>query len=206
MTDDPLLTKDELAFIHKVQQEPLRTPHLAMPSFRIDGGTSANAALSRLATQAKLTLEADFNGQRISFPLHLIEDEFHALHLELGAPGIFEDGAVSRSWRLPLEQPLTLLEEDGTPSPLSVHELSPSGVLLEMRGRKAPPKRFLLWLPIPGQEPLPLRGTLVRKTGDRLLAYRLEMCHHSHSERLRQFIFDQHRKLHPRLHSVTDLV
>lgn len=155
----------------------------------MDGGAAANALFAAMGRQADLHLEAVFGDQRLRFPLQLVEDEFHALHLELGAPGIFQNGPVQRPWRLPLDTPLTLLHENGQASSLEVHELSPAGVLLKSTDL----------LPLPDQEPVLLRGNRVRHTSSDLTAFRLEMPPASHAERLRHFIFQQHRLRHPQL-------
>lgn len=197
MQNHPLLTQEELDFIQSLLGNPSLGSQLSTPSLRVDGGTQTKDLLTRLAAQDQLTIEAHFNGERITFPLQLVEDEFHALHLELGVPNIVEQGSADRPWRLPLAEPIGLLDENGAQSGLWLHSISLSGMLVEVRNQTQPPKRFTLWLPLPGQEPIELRGILARTTEQRLIAYRLSRGKTQHSERLRQFIFQQHRRLNP---------
>lgn len=199
MNQRPLLSRDELDYIQQILGHPLLPQALPAPSFRVDGGAAANALLAALGSHAELHLEAAFADQRLRFPLHLVEDEFHALHLELGAPGIFQQGPVQRPWRLKLDTPLRLQHDNGQPSTLELHELSPSGVLVRSTDLLAPPESFALWLPLPDQEPVLLRGQRVRHTRSELCAFRLEMPSPSHAERLRYFLFQQHRQQHPEL-------
>lgn len=199
MSKKSLLNRDELAYIQQILGTSLSNGSLPIPSFRVDGGATANALLARLGQHSELHLEANFGDQRLSFPLQLVEDEFHALHLELGAPGIFQQGAVQRSWRLVLERPVTLLNENGQESSLRVYEISPSGVLLDNCQQHSLPENFNLWLPLPGQEPIRLCGRRVRRVSKQLTAFRLDLLSGSHGERLRHYLFQQHRLAHPQL-------
>ncbi|MFZ3183497.1 MAG: PilZ domain-containing protein [Pseudomonas sp.] len=199
MSKKSLLNNEELNYIQQIFGNSLAISGLPTPSFRVDGGAAANAILTGLGKHAELHLDAQFGDQHLRFPLQLVEDEFHALHLELGAPGIFQQGDVQRSWRLNLEQPLCLLHKNGRMSDLCVHEISPSGVLIESTGALASPESFTLWLPLPDQEPIKLRGRCVRRINSELTAFRLDLLPGSHGERLRHFIFQQHRLQHPQL-------
>lgn len=199
MNKKSLLNHEELNYIQHIFGNSLAIAGLPAPSFRVDGGTTANAILAGLGRHAELHLDAQFGDHHLRFPLHLTEDEFHDLHLELGAPGIFQHGDVQRSWRLNLEQPLCLRHKNGRISDLCVHEISPSGVLIESTGSLAPPETFTLWLPLPEQKPIKLHGHCVRRVNSELTAFRLDLLPDSHGERLRYFIFQQHRLQHPQL-------
>jgi hypothetical protein len=199
MGKNNLLNHEELDYIQQILGNSLSIRELTAPSFRVDGGAAANAVLASLGKHAELHLDAQLGDQHLRFPLQLVEDEFHALHLELGAPKIFQHGDVQRSWRLNLEQPLFLLQQNGHESELCVHEISPSGVLIEATGSLDAPATFTLWLPLPGQEPIKLHGKHVRQINSQLSAFRLDLLPGSHGERLRHFIFQQHRLQHPQL-------
>lgn len=199
MPKSKLLSRDELDYIQQLLGYNLPQEALTSPTFKVDGGAVANALLASLGRQAQLQLEAHFGDQCLRFPLQLVEDEFQALHLEMGAPDIFQDGAVQRSWRLTLRQPLVLQHKDGATSDLCVHEISPSGVLVECLGELAAPDQFSLWLPLPQQEPIHLRARRVRSTPGALTAFRLEWLPENEDERLRHFLFQQHRLRHPQL-------
>lgn len=198
MSKQAVLSAEERIFLTKL----LTSDAPATPverSFAIDGGETGNALLTSLATHSKLSMESHFPDCWMSFPLSLAEDEFHALRLKLGAPRIYEYGPNQRPWRLHLDTPIGLLDAQGGETGLQVHELSPNGMLVDVSASGSAPTQFSLWLPLPEQDRLEVRGTLVRATGSRLAAYRLRLVRPEHGERMRRFIFLQHRLQHPEL-------
>ncbi len=201
MPVDALLTQDELDFIRTMQHNPQLNVRDTTASLLVNGGTQIRDLLTRLVANEQVTIQAHFENQQLSFPLHLVEDEFHAVHLKLGAPSIYEEGAVVRPWRLTLNTPVVLENNQGRITDFWVREISFQGVLLEMRNGHKPPRRFSLWFNPEGHEPMPLRGTLQRKTEQGHYAYRLSQNDAQETERLRQYILAQHRRTHPQLHA-----
>ncbi|WP_277962939.1 PilZ domain-containing protein [Pseudomonas sp. RIT-To-2] len=201
MPVDALLTQDELDFIRTMQHNPQLNVRDTTASLLVNGGTQVRDLLTRLAANEQVTLQAQFENQQMSFPLQLVEDEFHALHLQLGAPSIYEDGPMVRPWRLTLNEPVVLENDKGQISNYWVREISFEGVLLEMRNGQRPPRRFSLWFSPAGHEPMPLRGTLRRKTEQGHYAYQLSQDNLQETERLRQYILAQHRRTHPQMHA-----
>lgn len=200
MQHDTLLTQAELDFIQNMQHNPRLNVRDATRSLIVNGGIQIQDLLTRLAAHQQITLQAQFDNQQMTFPLHLVEDEFHALHLEVGAPSIFEQGPQIRPWRLLLQEPLPLETEKGALTGLWVHELSFKGMLLENRRSTKAPKRFSAWLNPPGLRPIALHGTVERVTEKGLIAYRLSQRNKEQIERLRQYILAQHRQVHPAMH------
>ncbi|EGH15771.1 hypothetical protein Pgy4_22057, partial [Pseudomonas savastanoi pv. glycinea str. race 4] len=100
MQPDSLLTQAELDFIQSMQRNPKLNVRDSTRSLLVNGGVQIQDLLTRLAAHEQVTIHAQFENQQMNFPLHLVEDEFHALHLELGAPSIFEEGPKIRPWRL----------------------------------------------------------------------------------------------------------
>ncbi|WP_313598844.1 hypothetical protein [Pseudomonas sp.] len=201
MPRNALLTQDELDFIQNMQHNPQLNLRDASSSLTVNGGAQIRDLLTRLAAHDHVTIQAQFDNQQLTFPLHLVEDEFNAVHLRLGVPSIFEDGPMIRPWRLVLETPVALENIRGTPGALWVHEVSFKGVLVEVRGRFKPPKTFALWFSPSGYERIALRGTLQRVTARGLFAYRLSQSDADETERLRHFILHQHRLAHPHVHA-----
>lgn len=196
MRAKPLLSDDERDYIQQILGKSLSSSALVNPTFRVDGGPAANALLASLGKSAALHLDAHFGNEHLRFPLQLVEDEFHALHLELGAPQIFQPGRIERPWRVRFEQPMRLIKADGQHSDFCLHEMSDGGALIERTGGQALPEHFCLWLPVSQQEPILLKGRRVRSSDQRLTAFRFEPTAKAHHERLRQFIFQQHRLHH----------
>ena len=199
MQDQPLLTQAEREFIQQLHK-PAQTKRKAAPNLQVDAGDQLKALLANCAANQQLTIEAHVANQRLTFTAHLSEDAQHAQHLELGTPQIFDEGPSSRAWRLPLQPAVALLHRNGKASELWVHELSMNGLLIEHRGKSEPPPHFSLILPLSGQKPIAIEGERVRRTGAGLLAYRLEALDQRGSDRLLQFIFEQHRLRFPDVH------
>jgi hypothetical protein len=189
MSHESLLTQAELDFIQNMQHNPKLNVRDATRSLTVNGGRQIQDLLTRLAAHEQMT-----------FPLHLVEDEFHALHLELGAPSIFEEGPRIRPWRLTLPEPIALETEKGAMTALWAYEISFKGVLLENRRNTRPPKVFAAWFSPEGHAPIALRGTFERLTESGLAAYRLSQHNKEETERLRQYILQQHRKIFPTMH------
>ncbi|OXS21811.1 hypothetical protein [Pseudomonas rhodesiae] len=201
MPRNALLTQDELDFIQNMQHNPQLNLRDSSSSLTVNGGAQIRDLLTRLAAHDHVTIQAQFDNQQLTFPLHLVEDEFNAVHLQLGVPSIFEDGPMIRPWRLALETPVALENIRGIPGALWVHEVSFKGVLVEIRGRFKPPKTFALWFSPSGYERIALRGTLQRETARGLFAYRISQSNVDETERLRHFILHQHRLAHPHVHA-----
>lgn len=201
MQRDALLTQDELDFIQNMHHNPQLNVRDVSSSLTVNGGAQIRDLLTRLAAHEQVTIQAQFDNQQMTFPLQLVEDEFHALHLRLGVPSIFEDGPMIRPWRLVLEEPVALENVRGQPGALWVHEVSFKGLLVQCRGRSKPPRTFSMWFSPSGYERIAVRGTLERETARGLFAYRLSQGDADETERLRQFILHQHRLVHPEVHA-----
>ena len=201
MQADILLTQAELDFIQSVHRSPQLNRVDPNSSLRLNGRSEVQALLTQLVANELVTVQAQFENQQMSFPLVLVEDEFHALHLQVGAPSIYEEGEVVRPWRLTLDTPVMLEDELGLSSGLKVREISFKGALVEVPAGKKPPKTFNLWFSPDGIAPIALRGTLQRLTAEGLAAYKLSQHPPEEIERLRQYILQQHRLAHPELHS-----
>ena len=201
MQRDALLTQDELEFIQSMHHNPQLNVRDVSSSLTVNGGAQIRDLLTRLAAHEQVTIQAQFDNQQMTFPLQLVEDEFHALHLRLGVPSIFEDGPMIRPWRLVLEEPVALENVRGQPGALWVHEVSFKGLLVQSRGRSKPPRTFSMWFSPSGYERIAVRGTLERETARGLFAYRLSQGDVDETERLRQFILQQHRLAHPEVHA-----
>lgn len=201
MQRDALLTQDELDFIQTMQHNPQLNVRDTTSSLMVNGGAQIRDLLTRLAAVEKVTIQARFDNQQMTFPLQLVEDEFHALHLRLGVPSIFEDGPMVRPWRLALEQPVALKNARGQPGRLWVREVSFKGILVEIRNGTRPPRQFAQWFSPSGYERIALHGRFERQTEAGFYAYRLDQSDLEETERLRQFILQQHRHSHPALHA-----
>ncbi len=106
-----------------------------------------------------------------------------------------------RPWRLALEQPVALENARGQPGRLWVREVSFKGILVEIRNGTRPPRQFAQWFSPSGYERIALHGRFERQTEAGFYAYRLDQSDLEETERLRQFILQQHRHSHPALHA-----
>ena len=201
MSYETLLTQDELDFIQSMHESPLLNQRETSSSLTVKGVSQIRDLLTRLAAHEQVTIQAHFADQKMSFPLSLIEDEFHTQHLQLGVPSIFEEGPKIRPWRLTLEEPVALENIRSRPGHLWVTEVSFKGLLIEVRNNSRPPRQFSQWFSPTGYERIAVRGTLEQKTRSGFYAYRLNQRDKEETERLRQFILQQHRLAHPTLHA-----
>ncbi len=196
-----LLTQDELDFIQDMQHMPQLNQADPMSGLLVNGDRRIQSLLARLVANEQVTLQAQFNNQQISFPLQLVEDEFHAVHLQLGSPEIYEDGPLLRAWRLSMDEPSALLDAQGQASGLLVRDISFRGALLEVRGLPEAPAHFELRFAPAGIPAIVLRGELRRRIGPDLAAYDLGQTRSAEVERLRDYILQAHRQAHPELHT-----
>ncbi|MHC6224058.1 hypothetical protein ACYU03_04660 [Pseudomonas sp. X10] len=201
MQANALLTQDELDFIQDMQHSPQLNQADPMSSLQVNGERRLKDLLTLLAANAQVTLQAQVDNQQISFPLQLVEDEFHAQHLQLGQPYIYEDGPMPRPWRLSLDAPVELRDDQDQPSGLWVREISFKGALLEVRGLPQPPERFSLHFTPEGIPPIGVQGVLGRRIGSDLAAYDLSHTPEEEIGRLREYILQAHRQAHPELHT-----
>lgn len=187
--DEPLLTQDELSFIRDVLDTPQWGLHLSGASL---GQESSHALtlLKRLADCGKLTLEAQLPDRALTFSVHVTEHEADTLHLTIDAPRILEKGPTLRPWRLELEEPLPLLETNGTEMGLRICELSPNGALVEVSDGDPMPEHFAGQLALPDQPTMSVKGRWVRTTPAGRGAYRLKLSELD-EQHLRQFVFER---------------
>jgi hypothetical protein len=201
MHDQPLLTSSELEFLRLLHQQPGGPDNAPTTHLQVEAGEQFEGLLAGCAAKEKLTIEAHFANQRLTFTPELVEDDQNEHHLRLGTPLIFDEGDTLRAWRSPLPHPLVLQQANSAPSDMWLHELSMSGLLLEQRKtRTTPPQHLNLTLPLAGHPPIAISGRFVRKTEQGLLAYRLAPLDEHSQARLRQFIYQQHRNYYPQAH------
>lgn len=201
MQPKTLLTQDELDFIQSMHQSLQADGAEHSAGLLVNGNSQLQDLLTRLVAQDHVTIRAQYENQQLSFPLHLVEDEFHAQHIKLGAPTIYEDGPMVRPWRLALADALPLQDRRGRPGALWVVEISINGVVVQVRDGNEAPEVFSLWFAPPGYAPIALRGSLERQIAPGLMAYRLITHAPDEAERLRHYILEQHRLAHPQLHA-----
>ena len=193
------LTSAELAYINELVSGSSAEPGETRAGFRVDGGEKANGLLLQLAAKANLTLEAELEDYCMSFPLQLKQDEFQAVQLQLAPPTIYERGPVLRAWRLHLDKPLPLLSDDGNETALSVHELSPNGLLVDAGAKHQAPKHLHMRMALPGEDSFQIDAHRIRHAEGGMTAYEVEYPQDKDAERIRSYLYEQHQRLHPEL-------
>lgn len=144
-----------------------------------------------------LLLVAHYRHHLLRFPVRLQRDEFGRPTLAIDAPEILETGPTLRDWRLQPVAPLRVFDQDGEESLLRIHDLSGSGLLLEFGAHQSAPEQLNLQLQLPECGTLlPLTAARVRHLDGQRVAYRLNGEDEVLAERLRWFLFHQHRALH----------
>ena len=173
MRNEPLLTRDELAFLQEVLDEPSPSAGSEVSRLVVDSSPAIRALVASLGEGAHFTVEAQVNGQRLSFPLHLTRDDLETVQVQLDIPQIYEKGVVERPWRATLPSPLALVDRAGQASGLSVVQLSLNGALVVSEGAQPLPEHFVHWLVLPDKSTLSLRGKRVRMADGHTAAYRI---------------------------------
>ncbi len=199
MSEETVLTSAELAYINDLVSDTSAESGETRAGFNLDGGEKANSLLLQLAAKAKLSLAAELEDYCMSFPLRLNQDEFQGIHLQLAPPIIYERGPVLRAWRLHLDEPLPLLSNDGNETALSVHELSPNGLLVNMGSKQKAPKHLHMQLALPGEASLEIDAHRIRDAKGGMTAYEVEYPRDRDAERIRSYLYEQHQRLHPDL-------
>ncbi len=187
MRNEPLLTREELSFLQQLMDDS--SPCTTAPEFTLNSSPDIQRLLASLGEHAQLTVQAQVGNQRLSFPLHLNQDdESRTLSLQLEAPQIFEAGRVERPWRATLDSPLNLAQRNGQASVLWVQQLSHSGALICSDDGSEPPRHFVLGLVLPGKPLLSLRGSRVRQLSSSQAAYRITPVRQSGIKRLHELL------------------
>lgn len=181
--------------------QPAPAEQRSQPRLPVDIGKQLSEMLSRYTANEPLSLHAHIANQRLTFDLHLGQDEQSTPCLQLSAPQIFDEGEINRAWRSPLHEPLPLHTPSAQPSNLWIHQLSMNGALIGHRARRKAPKHFHLVLPVDEHTPIAVAGVFVRETEDGLLAYQLHTLDPQSDEQLRQFIYQQHLQQEQRRHA-----
>ncbi|MBQ1784002.1 MAG: PilZ domain-containing protein [Gammaproteobacteria bacterium] len=192
MSARELLDADELALLGEVLLPPAEG-ELPLP-LNLPFG---QLLLPLMERADGLLLVTSFGHHLLRFPVRLQRDEFGRPTLAIDAPEILETGPTLRDWRLQPLAPLRLLDHNGNEIRLRIHDLSVSGLLLEFDEQQAIPERLHLQLELPecGTR-LPLAAARVRHLDGQRVAYRLLTADEGMSDRLRWFLFHQHRALH----------
>lgn len=68
MQRDALLTQDELDFIRTMQHNPHLNVRDTTSSLLVNGGSQIRDLLTRLAANEKVTIQAHFDNQQMTFP------------------------------------------------------------------------------------------------------------------------------------------
>ena len=199
MPKKTILTSAELAYINELVSGSPIEPGETRAGFRVDGGEKANGLLLQLAAKANLTLEAELRDYCMSFALQLNQDELDTVQLQLAPPTIYERGPVLRAWRLHLDEPLPLLSDDGNETALSVHELSPNGLLVDIGPKQQAPTHLHLRLALPGESSLEIDAHRIRDAEGGMTAYEVEYPQDRDAERIRSYLYEQHQRLYPEL-------
>ncbi|MCJ8170194.1 hypothetical protein [Atopomonas sediminilitoris] len=192
-----LLDEDELNFLLEVMDTRLPDGIPRHPQFTVNGGDAGNAMLVRLAASSELQMTALFRSHKLVFPLHLVQDEFGKLTLELRPPRIYEQGPTTRQWRLQPHLPLRLLSVDGEQTTLHIEQISQSGALIH--GSNGTPEHLKAFIELPSSKRVPVSAVKVRDIGSQQAAYLLSYDEQEQEDQINSFIFDQHRQQHPEL-------
>lgn len=188
-----ILSKEELDFLSKLMLLPSEDGETSnLLDFQIEGDQLE--FLQRLGLADKLQVVANFGHHRFVFPIKMITNENGITSLSFFSPEIYEEGNQQRLWRVSPQQSLSLQSEDGHPLEYTVKDISASGISLGIEGDsvKIPYDLNNIFLKLPDNSLLPLRGELTRFIDDTTVAFKLDSDCATH-DGLKDYLFKMHR-------------
>ena len=88
--------------------------------------------LFQLVLADDLQLVANYENHHLVFPVQIKRGDFSNFSLTVKPPNIFETGKKLRSWRLPANQKMSIVNDKGEKLPYRIKDLSASGISLSI--------------------------------------------------------------------------
>lgn len=197
---DLLIDADEFKFLseilNEVEDNDSHNLEYGINSFR--GG---DELLLQLGAAQNLQLVANYEKYHLIFPLKIKKGDFTNFNLQFNSPEIFERGDKLRSWRLPADKRMRLVNEAGEESDFQLKDISASGISIlldDHNHTKFPEELNNMYLLLPDRERLAISGAYISRIDDKAIAYSLgnetdELVFSSLSE----YLYECHTQLYP---------
>jgi len=172
--------------------------------FDISGRHGKDRLLFQLELANDLQIVADYGNHRLVFPAQIKKGDFANFSIGIESPKIFEKGGHLRSWRLPVEQAICLVNQQGEILHYQVKDLSTSGISLLIDDEQGSFPAYLnnIYLQLPNGERLAISATQTRRIDNKTVAYSLiGAIDDSVLASLAEYLFECHAEQYPEFHN-----
>jgi hypothetical protein len=169
--------------------------------YDITAQSGKDKLLFQLVLANNLQLIANYEDHYLVFPVQIEKGDFSNFSLIVKPPNIFETGVQLRSWRLPANQKMSIVNDKGEALPYRIMDLSTSGIslLIDKQQNKAFPKTLRnTYLQLPNRERLAISGSKIRKVDAQTMAYSLGKSTDDEIACLTEYLFECHEERYSR--------
>lgn len=174
--------------------------------YEITGSNGKDALLFQLGLADDLQLVANYGKHHLVFPVQMTMGDFANFSMSLKSPKIFETGDQLRSWRLPADKTMRLVNEQGEELRYKIKDLSASGISLLIDDDEQadfPELLHNIYLQLPNRERLAIEGSQSRRIDNKTVAYSLgKSTDDTVLAALAEYLFECHAKQHPEVHAI----
>lgn len=201
---EPLVNDDEFELLSEMLMETELADNKEL-KYDISGRQGKDALLFQLGLADDLQLVANYGDHHLVFPVQMEMGDFANFSMNLKSPKIFETGDQLRSWRLPANQTMSIVNEDGEELHYRIKDLSASGISLlidDHKNEAFPEQLHNIYLQLPNRERLAISGSQIRRIDEQTVAYSLgKSTDDEVLSSLAEYLFECHAEQHPEAHA-----
>ena len=200
-SNNVLINEDEYALLSEMllDTDPINDKEV---KYDISEQSGKDNLLFQLILANDLQLIANYENHHLVFPVQIKRGDFSNFSLSVKPPNIFETGKKLRSWRLPANRKMSIVNNKGEKLPYRIKDLSASGISLSIdkESKQAfPVTLHNTYLQLPDRKRLPLFGSKTRQIDNQTMAYSLdESKSDDMSACLTEYLFECHEKQYNR--------
>ncbi|MDA7746213.1 PilZ domain-containing protein [Psychromonas sp.] len=199
-----LVNEDEFELLSEMLMETEIMDDKAL-KYDISGRGGKDTLLFQLGLADDLQLVANYGDHHLVFPVQMEMGDFANFSMNLKSPKIYETGEKLRSWRLPADKTMRIVNEDGEELHYQIKDLSASGISLliaDDENKAFPEKLHNIYLQLPNRERLAISGSQIRRIDDQTVAYSLgKSTDDEVLASLAEYLFECHAEQHPEAHA-----
>jgi hypothetical protein len=208
MTEDAkelIVNDDEFKLLSEMAME-IEAPESNKKTIEYDisGSNGKDSLLFQLGLADDLQLVANYGNHHLVFPVQMKMGDFANFSMSLKSPKIFETGDQLRSWRLPADKTISLVNEQGEELHYTIKDLSVSGISLlidDEEGADFPEQLHNMYLQLPNRDRLAISGSQIRRVDNKTVAYSLgNTTDDTVLAALAEYLFECHAEQHPEAH------
>ena len=130
-SNNVLINEDEYALLSEMllDTDPINDKEV---KYDISEQSGKDNLLFQLILANDLQLIANYENHHLVFPVQIKRGDFSNFSLSVKPPNIFETGKKLRSWRLPANRKMSIVNQKGEKLPYRIKDLSASGISLSI--------------------------------------------------------------------------